>query len=255
MAFDLPPGTYIGGGSGERETMLIDSQDGSFTFKAWKDPDGFADPCDPNAGRIDLAPGIDVFVDYVTNDSGLVVTRSEDRTVDGRRAVRLGFGTVPALAPGCGPEGSVLQWISNPQPTGDWHLLHGLTDEVLVQRWAMRHSSWRYSGQMDRPGTSPRSTSLPRTSWTASASWMRCPPRRPADARCGSPGLTRSAHLTSLERTSARRVPRWRVSASWGHGSCSPVANGSPWLTWSPGVTSTRSGPGNHRPDGDAIGY
>jgi len=133
LSFTLPAGIYLGGGSNGVDEVVIDGADDRFGFKAWKDPDGFVDPCDPDLGRVDLDPGIDPFIAYMSNDSGMVVTRTTETTIDGRRAVRVDFTTDPALGPtGCGPEGSVLQWIPNASPGGAWRLVHGLDDTVLV---------------------------------------------------------------------------------------------------------------------------
>lgn len=133
MSFTLPAGTFLGSGSNGVDQVVIDGADDGFGFKAWKDPDGFVDPCDPDLGRVDLEPGIDPFIAYMSDDSGMVVTRTTETAIDSRRAVRVDFTTDPTLGPtGCGPEGSVLQWIPNASSGGDWHLLHGLEDTVLV---------------------------------------------------------------------------------------------------------------------------
>ena len=50
--FTLPAGTYRGHGN-MHDAISLEGSDGS-VFKAWKDIDGFVDPCDPAKGRIDL---------------------------------------------------------------------------------------------------------------------------------------------------------------------------------------------------------
>jgi len=127
----LPDDTYTGIGNGGYDEAVVEAADGKFTLKAWKDLDGFADPCDIAKGRIALDPGIDGFLSYLQDNKGLTVTDSQEMTIDGRRAVRVDITTADGITAPCF-EGGVLQWMPHAAPDGDWHLMIGLPDTVFV---------------------------------------------------------------------------------------------------------------------------
>jgi hypothetical protein len=134
FSFTLPRVGIVGGGLAPG-VMTADTS--SYTFKAWQDPDGFVDPCDANKGTIDLAPGIDPFVQYMTSGSGFSVTGSRETTIDGRRAVVLDFTTRAGIKTPCwtNPGDStsfVLQWAAHADPGGYWNLGLGEHDTVIV---------------------------------------------------------------------------------------------------------------------------
>ncbi len=95
--FTLPAGTYRGHGN-MHDAISLEGSDGS-VFKAWKDIDGFVDPCDDAKGRVDLDPGIDAVVTYLSTSDGLTVTDTQDTTVDGHRAVQVALTTKAGLDP------------------------------------------------------------------------------------------------------------------------------------------------------------
>lgn len=134
FTFTLPSDTYTGIGYALVDTVQVDAEDSGFTFKAWKDLDGFVDACDLSQGRIDLDPGIDPFVDYVNSHEGYDVLGVEETIIDGRRAVRLEFTPSADIdLDACFTERSVLQWAPNASPPDfDWHLAGGSVDVVYV---------------------------------------------------------------------------------------------------------------------------
>jgi hypothetical protein len=89
LSFTLPAGTYSGRGHSELETIVIDRADAS--YKVWKDPVGFKDPCDLIAGRSLLEPGMDAFVEYLTTDPRFTVTGRQEYEIDGHPAVEVAF--------------------------------------------------------------------------------------------------------------------------------------------------------------------
>ena len=99
--FTLPAGSYEGLGNSERDWISIPGNDGSL-FDAYKDPDGFADQCDYDKGRIDLDPGVDAFVAYLSSSKRVKVTKTTDMTIDGHRAVAVSYRAAAGLPAGCG---------------------------------------------------------------------------------------------------------------------------------------------------------
>jgi hypothetical protein len=89
IQFTLPEDTYSGRGNSELETIVIDRADAS--YKVWKDPDGFKDPCDLTAGRSLLEPGMDAFVEYLTTDPRFTVTGQQEYEIDGHPAIEVAF--------------------------------------------------------------------------------------------------------------------------------------------------------------------
>jgi hypothetical protein len=103
-----------------------------FQFLAFEDPQGFLDPCDPGAGRYEIAPGADAIVEYFQQLEGFTVDSTDELLVDGRRAIRLVLHA--DLDGGCPDAG---RWLAQWQPkreTGDqhWRLLPGDTDSLVI---------------------------------------------------------------------------------------------------------------------------
>ncbi len=107
--FTLPAAQYDGLANGLGDAIAVDGRDGS-GLHAWKDPDGFVDPCDEAGGRVDLEPGIDPFVAHLSASPELAVSGTTERLIDGRRAVQVDVTTRDGLAAGACAEGAVLIW-------------------------------------------------------------------------------------------------------------------------------------------------
>ena len=134
LTFTLPDQAWRGNEFAESDTMVLDSEDGDTTFKIWKDPDGFVDPCDRDAGPLDFEPGMDAFLDYFRNDQRFTVVREDAFTIDGHRAVeveiRLGDNLEQPCAPFDGDENDrrgILTWASHAAAAGGsfWNGLFG----------------------------------------------------------------------------------------------------------------------------------
>ncbi len=97
LQFTLPLGTYFA--DGQTDTIVIDASDRS--FKMWKDLDGFVDPCDIDAGRLDLEPGMDGFLAYLNEDPRFTVTSQEEFLLDGHRAVEVLFRIGESITAPC----------------------------------------------------------------------------------------------------------------------------------------------------------
>jgi hypothetical protein len=98
FTFTLPTDTYVGRGVSEIDTVVTEND--TSTYKVWRDLDGFAEPCDIDAGRIDLE-GMDELVAYFEDDARFTVTEREDVTIDGRPAVSLRFTIGADIEPPC----------------------------------------------------------------------------------------------------------------------------------------------------------
>ena len=96
MSFTLPAEPWKGNEFAETDTMVLDNGDGTADLRFWKDPDGFVDACDREAGRLDLEPGVDAFLAYLRESPQFTVIGETELTVDGHQAVeveiRLGDG-------------------------------------------------------------------------------------------------------------------------------------------------------------------
>lgn len=132
----LPPGEYSGRGIGETDTVVTETN--TYTFKLWKDIDAFADPCDLDAGRIDLE-GMDQVVAYFTEDPRFEVTRQEEFTIDGRRAVEIKFNLGPNQTEPCwafdgneSDRSAILTYIPHAAPGGFWNGQIGTPGLVVV---------------------------------------------------------------------------------------------------------------------------
>jgi hypothetical protein len=133
----LPPGTYSGRGNTEMHQSVVDASNA--TYKAWRDLDGFLDPCDIDAGRLLLEPGMDAFLAYLTEDPRFIVEEQEEFEIDGHRAVEIRFrtGTLD-MAPCWTLDGDpndrngVLTWIPERAPGGFWNGEIGTEDALVV---------------------------------------------------------------------------------------------------------------------------
>ena len=88
LAVTLPSMAWTGREFAETDTMVADRHDA--TFKVWRNLDGFADPCDIKKGRVNLKD-LDAFIAYFEDDPRFTVTSKEAFTMDGHRAVQIGF--------------------------------------------------------------------------------------------------------------------------------------------------------------------
>ena len=83
---ELPPGGYTTDRATDHLTIVQAVPE--FQFLAWKDPQGWNDPCDPGKGRYPIEPGADAFVAYFRQLQGFTVDSTSELEVDGHRAVR-----------------------------------------------------------------------------------------------------------------------------------------------------------------------
>ena len=125
---NLPTGNYQVDRS--IDAMTIHQDFPEFQFLAFKDPQGFLDPCDRSKGRFEIAPGADAFVDYFQQLDGFTVDSTEELQVDGIRAVKL---VVQANDDASCPDGMLWEW----QPKAEtseygWFLRPGVTDSLYI---------------------------------------------------------------------------------------------------------------------------
>ena len=128
VTFMLPRETWIGGGLGESETLVLDNAAQTADLRFWKDPDGFVDPCDRDAGRLDLDPGVDAFVAYLHDSPQFTVIDETERTLDGHRAVEVEVRLGDHIGQPCAPfDGNVadrrgiLLWASHAAVDASWN--------------------------------------------------------------------------------------------------------------------------------------
>lgn len=126
LSFTLPDGRYTARGYGELDNIVIDASD--YTFKVWKDLDGFTDPCDLAKGRLLVDPGMDAFLAYLIGDSRFTVVRQDDMTMDGQRAVEIEFRIGDNLTAPCwtldgnaNDRSGVLTWVPRTAGGGFWN--------------------------------------------------------------------------------------------------------------------------------------
>ncbi len=98
----LPTVEFRGYEFNDTDTIWTERDDGAFLV--WKDVDGFADPCDIEQGRLDIAPGMDAFLAYLEEEPRFTVTRREDTQLDGQPAVEIEFTVSDAH------RGALLGW-------------------------------------------------------------------------------------------------------------------------------------------------
>lgn len=122
FSFTLPNDTWLGGGGGG--VMTADST--SATFKVWLDPDGFNDYCNDAMGRKVLERGIDPFLTFIRQDSGLTIANERETTVDGHRAVIFDMGGKADVPRPCwtnpdnGETNMILQWGEHADVNARW---------------------------------------------------------------------------------------------------------------------------------------
>jgi hypothetical protein len=128
---DLPGGSYRAN-VGTPGAVTIEQAIPEFQFLAFTDPQGFLDPCDPEAGRFEVAPGADALVDYFRQLDGFTVDSVSELTVDGHRAVRLVLHANRDARCPSGP--GLVQW--QPKVVTDpgvyWFLRPGDTDSLVI---------------------------------------------------------------------------------------------------------------------------
>lgn len=132
LELTLPVGTYIGAGGAEVDTIQIISDD--YSFQAWKELDGFVDPCDYDAGRLDIEVGMDAFLAYLTEDPRFTVTSQDEFLIDGNRAVEVRYGIGESLTAPChdfdgntNDKTGVLTWMPHAASGGFWN---GRIDDI-----------------------------------------------------------------------------------------------------------------------------
>jgi hypothetical protein len=125
---NLPAGSY----SVDRTTdsLTVVQTVPEFQFLAFKDPQGFNDPCDLKAGRYPIEQGADAIVAYFRQLRGFTVDSTNEFVVDGHRAVRLVLHGDPDAS--C-PDGRLAEYQPKAE-TADWHwfLLPGDTDSLVI---------------------------------------------------------------------------------------------------------------------------
>lgn len=128
FAVTLPAGTYTSTRSSDAIEIWATNE--SLGLLAFKDPQGFIDPCDEGAGRFDIAPGPDAFVEYFRQNRGFGVVSATDLTVDGAPAVHL---LIEARSDLSCPSGWLLEWQPKAQ-SGElsWHLDPGVRDSLYI---------------------------------------------------------------------------------------------------------------------------
>ena len=126
---DLPPGSFSATRAADAITVAQPLPE--FQFLAFKDPQGFNDPCDPvGGGRRAIAPGADAIVDYFRQLAGFNVESVAESAVDGHRAIRLVVHANPAAS--C-PSGRLSEWQPKTVTTDlNWFLRPGDTDSLVI---------------------------------------------------------------------------------------------------------------------------
>jgi hypothetical protein len=126
---ELPAGSYSVDRSANDAITVIQTVP-EFQFLAWKDPQGFNDPCDPvGKGRYPIARGADAFVAYFRLLAGFTVDSVSELQVDGHRAVRL---VVHANVDASCPDGQLWEWQPKAESNGRWFLRPGDTDKLVI---------------------------------------------------------------------------------------------------------------------------
>jgi hypothetical protein len=124
----VPHGTYSA--SRSPDAVEVWAADESIGFLAWKDPQGFNDPCDISAGRYPIERGATAFVDYFRRNRGFEVLSAKPLEVGGFPAIKLVIKARTTLK--C-PTGWLVQW----QPKAEtsqyhWHADPGVTDSLYL---------------------------------------------------------------------------------------------------------------------------
>jgi hypothetical protein len=134
FSFTLPSGDWLGGGGAG--VMTADYKDA--TFKVWQDPDGFNDYCNDAMGTKVLQRGIDPFLTFLREDSGLEISNQRETTIDGHRAVIVDIVGKPDTQPPCwtnpdnGETNMILQWTQHADVGWKWATGIGGTSWPIV---------------------------------------------------------------------------------------------------------------------------
>lgn len=124
----VPDGTYAT--IRTPDAIEIWAADQSVGLLAWKDPQGFVDPCDPAAGRYAIDAGADAFVDYFRQDPGFTVVSADPTTIGDYPATHL---VVEARTDHPCPSGWLVEWQPKAESTDySWHLAPGQRDSVFI---------------------------------------------------------------------------------------------------------------------------
>lgn len=109
------------------EIWRTDESVGLFAFK---DPQGFLDPCDSGNGRYEIAYGADAFVEYFAQNPGFTTISTEELTIGGRRAVHL---VVEAKRDYACATGYLTEFQPKTETsTLEWHLSPGDRDSIFI---------------------------------------------------------------------------------------------------------------------------
>jgi hypothetical protein len=122
----LPPGGYTTDRTTDHLTIIQIVPE--FQFLAWKDPQGWNDPCDLAKGRYPIEPGADAVVAYFRQLDGFTVDSTSELEVDGHRAVRLRLHANPDVA--C-PQPFMYQSKAQTD-SRTWFLRPGDTDSYIL---------------------------------------------------------------------------------------------------------------------------
>ena len=126
FAVTLAGGTYTE--TRTPDAIEIWSSDESMGLLAWKNPQGFLDPCDETAGRYAIGSNPDDFVAYFEQHPSFQVISAADGSIDGRRSVNLMLkaGTTAVC-----PSGFFAQWQPKAETSDrSWHLGPGGRDSL-----------------------------------------------------------------------------------------------------------------------------
>jgi hypothetical protein len=96
---------------------------------AFRDPQGYIDPCDVTAGRRVIPPGADAVVDYFRDLEGFAVDDVTELEVDGHRAIRL---RTHALVDATCASGQLYEWQPKAETDVGWFLRPGDTDSLVI---------------------------------------------------------------------------------------------------------------------------
>lgn len=125
LAVTLPTDTWTGVEFADLDTVHTNGTVRG--FKAWKDLDGFVDPCDRSKGRLLIDPGMDAFLAYLRTDPRFTITRDVEFEIDGHRAVDIAFQLGKNLTEPCwdldgdpNNKTGVLEWVPQAEPNPDF---------------------------------------------------------------------------------------------------------------------------------------
>jgi hypothetical protein len=124
----LPPGAFAG--TTYTDAVEVDRREPELNLYAFKDPQGFTDPCAQDGGRRrPIEAGADAFADYVRSIPGFSVTATELH-VDGHRALHLAVVQGgPAICTG----ERVVEWQPKAETgTLNWIIGIGDPDSIYV---------------------------------------------------------------------------------------------------------------------------